>query len=137
MLSRELLHSECLFFFSSRRRHTRSLCDWSSDVCSSDLATVGGEIDGTLNNCILTNNFASNGGGASFAALNNCTIIGNWATTSGGGVFSGALANCIAWYNTAASDENHSGTSITLSCTPVGTITSEPSFVDRATGNLR
>src|SRR5260221_12671227 len=29
-----LLH---LFFFSSRRRHTRSLCDWSSDVCSSDL----------------------------------------------------------------------------------------------------
>src|SRR5476649_3043934 len=26
-------------FFSSRRRHTRSLCDWSSDVCSSDLAS--------------------------------------------------------------------------------------------------
>src|SRR5260221_4874796 len=24
-------------FFSSRRRHTRSVCDWSSDVCSSDL----------------------------------------------------------------------------------------------------
>src|SRR5438034_6376651 len=30
----------CLFFFSSRRRHTRSLCDWSSDVCSSDLAEL-------------------------------------------------------------------------------------------------
>src|SRR5205814_4028130 len=29
------------FFFSSRRRHTRCLSDWSSDVCSSDLATVG------------------------------------------------------------------------------------------------
>src|SRR5689334_23433035 len=27
------------FFFSSRRRHTRWNCDWSSDVCSSDLAT--------------------------------------------------------------------------------------------------
>src|SRR5207248_6602212 len=27
-----------LFFFSSRRRHTRSYGDWSSDVCSSDLA---------------------------------------------------------------------------------------------------
>src|SRR5438874_144040 len=26
-----------IFFFSSRRRHTRSLRDWSSDVCSSDL----------------------------------------------------------------------------------------------------
>src|SRR5476649_1753456 len=29
-----------VFFFSSRRRHTRSLCDWSSDVCSSDLMAV-------------------------------------------------------------------------------------------------
>src|SRR5207249_9311988 len=27
------------FFFSSRRRHTRSKRDWSSDVCSSDLST--------------------------------------------------------------------------------------------------
>src|SRR2546430_13561745 len=26
------------FFFSSRRRHTRFDCDWSSDVCSSDLS---------------------------------------------------------------------------------------------------
>src|SRR5690242_21663343 len=28
------------FFFSSRRRHTRLTCDWSSDVCSSDLAAL-------------------------------------------------------------------------------------------------
>src|SRR5205814_4434209 len=28
------------FFFSSRRRHTRCLSDWSSDVCSSDLSWV-------------------------------------------------------------------------------------------------
>src|SRR6267142_3688285 len=28
------------FFFSSRRRHTRLTCDWSSDVCSSDLGRV-------------------------------------------------------------------------------------------------
>src|SRR6266853_4362172 len=28
------------FFFSSRRRHTRFDCDWSSDVCSSDLVTM-------------------------------------------------------------------------------------------------
>src|SRR5260370_2659070 len=28
----------CRFFFSSRRRHTRFKCDWSSDVCSSDLS---------------------------------------------------------------------------------------------------
>src|SRR2546430_9113075 len=28
------------FFFSSRRRHTRFDCDWSSDVCSSDLLVI-------------------------------------------------------------------------------------------------
>src|SRR5256886_3589776 len=28
---------EVFFFFSSRRRHTRFDCEWSSDVCSSDL----------------------------------------------------------------------------------------------------
>src|SRR5688500_20202000 len=33
----------CVFFFSSRRRHTRLQGDWSSDVCSSDL----GQRDGT------------------------------------------------------------------------------------------
>src|SRR5438093_4714568 len=37
-----------LFFFSSRRRHTRLVSDWSSDVCSSDLgATYMCEIPGT------------------------------------------------------------------------------------------
>src|SRR2546430_7968065 len=39
-----------LFFFSSRRRHTRFDCDWSSDVCSSDLvsslAHPGGNVTG-------------------------------------------------------------------------------------------
>src|SRR5256886_11559576 len=43
-----------IFFFSSRRRHTRFDCDWSSDVCSSDLAgndrlaahgALGGRVD--------------------------------------------------------------------------------------------
>src|SRR5204862_3750287 len=29
------------FFFASRRLHTRSLRDWSSDVCSSDLSRAG------------------------------------------------------------------------------------------------
>src|SRR5690242_21291205 len=35
-----------IFFFSSRRRHTRLTCDWSSDVCSSDLTPF--EQDRTL-----------------------------------------------------------------------------------------
>src|SRR2546430_3241575 len=32
-----------MFFFSSRRRHTRFDCDWSSDVCSSDLGRPAGQ----------------------------------------------------------------------------------------------
>src|SRR5205085_5490506 len=44
-----------VFFFSSRRRHTRFDCDWSSDVCSSDLDNRPGiiltaPIDRTLTN---------------------------------------------------------------------------------------
>src|SRR5690242_20810471 len=35
------MHCCVFFFFSSRRRHTRLTCDWSSDVCSSDLITAG------------------------------------------------------------------------------------------------
>src|SRR6266581_2146755 len=37
-----------VFFFSSRRRHTRWTGDWSSDVCSSDLGDVGRELAGDL-----------------------------------------------------------------------------------------
>src|SRR5688572_27012304 len=36
----------CDFFFSSRRRHTRFDCDWSSDVCSSDLDAAGASFAG-------------------------------------------------------------------------------------------
>src|SRR2546430_4114347 len=41
-LDPEFVH---VFFFSSRRRHTRFDCDWSSDVCSSDLVPVSRLID--------------------------------------------------------------------------------------------
>src|SRR5260370_35985396 len=37
MAVREFTRFVVFFFFSSRRRHTRFKCDWSSDVCSSDL----------------------------------------------------------------------------------------------------
>src|SRR6266571_6159171 len=45
------------FFFSSRRRHTRLTCDWSSDVCSSDLglaSSLMGISGGSLVTMILT-----------------------------------------------------------------------------------
>src|SRR5256886_9397709 len=45
-----------VFFFSSRRRHTRFDCDWSSDVCSSDLGAEQvaehGGIDGMADEVI-------------------------------------------------------------------------------------
>src|SRR5207247_4977384 len=48
------------FFFSSRRRHTRSTRDWSSDVCSSDLI---GEIDhDTLRRGIVADRVAHEAG---------------------------------------------------------------------------
>src|SRR5699024_12133780 len=39
-----------LFFFSSRRRHTRSKRDWSSDVCSSDLEVISVRFRGGCKN---------------------------------------------------------------------------------------
>src|SRR5206468_2511602 len=39
-------HRKYLFFFSSRRRHTISDRDWSSDVCSSDLPLTGAAFPG-------------------------------------------------------------------------------------------
>src|SRR5690242_20748974 len=38
------------FFFSSRRRHTRLTCDWSSDVCSSDLPAFCGKLPTYVDN---------------------------------------------------------------------------------------
>src|SRR5690242_21962578 len=38
----------CAFFFSSRRRHTRLTCDWSSDVCSSDLVELASHEAGAV-----------------------------------------------------------------------------------------
>src|SRR5699024_11246527 len=42
------------FFFSSRRRHTRSKRDWSSDVCSSDLRKVIYRVDKIFRVAILS-----------------------------------------------------------------------------------
>src|SRR6266496_4556246 len=51
-----MLHwHRALFFFSSRRRHTRSLRDWSSDVCSSDL-------EGRFNLCRASQSLFQDGG---------------------------------------------------------------------------
>src|SRR3712207_8909912 len=50
-MSIDRVYEVVFFFFSSRRRHTRYWRDWSSDVCSSDLAgdeVVHGPLLGSL-----------------------------------------------------------------------------------------
>src|SRR2546430_9676617 len=64
-------------FFSSRRRHTRFDCDWSSDVCSSDLAVANGTQcgdgdtcqAGVCNDCSLSGRTSCYGPGTVFPAL--------------------------------------------------------------------
>src|SRR5438034_11559557 len=58
-----------VFFFSSRRRHTRSLCDWSSDVCSSDLSRL---TDSKLVDVLI--------GWTLVLALNDKAVVGNRAS---------------------------------------------------------
>src|SRR5260370_40280762 len=60
------------FFFSSRRRHTRFKCDWSSDVCSSDLW------EGTL---IARSSLQPTGNGIVFVSTKNATMLQNLIDT--------------------------------------------------------
>src|SRR5256885_11798694 len=58
-----------VFFFSSRRRHTRLQGDWSSDVCSSDLGAGGGELGlDRLRDLLLPGGRQVDGGGLGPAA---------------------------------------------------------------------
>src|SRR2546430_3963194 len=57
----------CFFFFSSRRRHTRFDCDWSSDVCSSDLSS-----------CKPSQPGAGGGGGD---GLHDDFVAGQWSAS--------------------------------------------------------
>ncbi len=99
----------------------------------------GGASGGTLNNCILFGNKADNrGGGAYGATLYNCTVIGNRGG-EGGGTYIGSMINCIVYFNTG-SGENYGGAgTFTYSCTtpaPGGSmnITNDPLFINKGSG---
>src|SRR2546430_8238875 len=62
------VHDFFFFFFSSRRRHTRFDCDWSSDVCSSDLAVRHHP------KCV-----AGGGGGGGPGMMSNGTLVSTGA----------------------------------------------------------
>src|SRR5256886_11192907 len=69
----DTLRSRVFFFFSSRRRHTRFDCDWSSDVCSSDLAAIAlerGRVDEVYQ-------LAADMGGMGFIHSAECEILRN------------------------------------------------------------
>src|SRR6266480_6059860 len=63
------------FFFSSRRRHTRLTCDWSSDVCSSDLGLCMSTLDLVQRAGGGAANFCDIGGGAKAEVVENALAV--------------------------------------------------------------
>src|SRR5690606_7977998 len=61
-------------FFSSRRRHTRFSRDWSSDVCSSDLANVFWGLQGAAIPAVIQHHAARDAVGSAYGIING---IGN------------------------------------------------------------
>src|SRR5256885_12884322 len=83
------------FFFSSRRRHTRLQGDWSSDVCSSDLAwrapsivtwAPGGSVDTLINAVAPAAGLVAAGAGADTAGFDTAG--------AGGGTLEIGRASC-------------------------------------------
>lgn len=65
-------------------------------------SNAGGAVAyGTMNNCMLTGNSAFQGGATYESTLNYCILAGNSASDSGGGVFRGTLNNCTLSNNVA------------------------------------
>src|SRR2546430_3826298 len=75
----------CFFFFSSRRRHTRFDCDWSSDVCSSDLAGIAPNGHAALWDHGVITDLGTLGGSFSRPfALNDAGRVVGWSGTATG-----------------------------------------------------
>ena len=91
----------------------------------------------TLNNCALSGDPGSLGGGGAYdCTINNCTLTGNSASSLGGGAWNCTLNNCIVYYNTAMQGANCSGCTVNYSCTTpdlggIGNISSDPQLVSR------
>src|SRR5262245_63474707 len=120
------------FFFPSRRRHTRCLSDWSSDVCSSDLAhrhvVVTAAVIGFLRIA------ASALGGVSQAPLGPCADCrpqnGNRLDNINGGVINVCFSGRYTWNPEVEIAGFKRGVSYWTECLPPGTgpvrVTYEP-----------
>lgn len=118
----------------------------------------GGACNGTLKDCLITDNSAYSGGGAAVVAasislvLQNCTVAGNVAVVNGGGIFDQqgygwSVINSIICGNQSPFEQNYysmdvSKIGFTNSCSmplPPGSsnISADPMFVDAARGNYR
>ena len=90
-------------------------------VVVKNTATQGGGARGsTLANCIVAGNTANNGGGVSHGTLANCTLTNNLATFHGGGAYYSTLNNCILSGNTATLDGGGAYGSMLNSCLLTG-----------------
>src|SRR5207237_1611823 len=78
-------------FFSSRRRHTRFKCDWSSDVCSSDLIIILVSVPMSLAGALI---FISLGiGGASINIYTQVGLVTLMGLVSKHGILMVEVAN--------------------------------------------
>src|SRR5690606_39481963 len=84
-----------LFFFSSRRRHTRFSRDWSSDVCSSDLAQAVKDLEEAAQR---TSGAGSGSGGS-----------GNSSSSGSGGPVDGPTAETLLRPTESELDEDKIG----------------------------
>src|SRR6266480_950716 len=99
------------FFFSSRRRHTRLTCDWSSDVCSSDLpgATATQNFALTRPDGAITGTVTSAATGSPISGA-TVSYSGGSTTTNGSGQYT--LSNVAPGaYNVTASAAGYSSQS--------------------------
>src|SRR5205814_4713327 len=91
------------FFFSSRRRHTRCLSDWSSDVCSSDLQFAAAEAVQLLRSIRRA---PAQGTMISVSAADPLNLLG---IVTPGGRLSPAASNRILYRDGARSEERRVG----------------------------
>src|SRR2546429_1518177 len=90
-----------IFFFSSRRRHTRCSRDWSSDVCSSDLTTA--TFDHSTTGFPLTNSHQLAPAGK-VTACTDCHINNNYNLTTPPNACGNSGCHLTTWQQTRSEE---------------------------------